>query len=188
MKALLWPLAPSGWWPCLFLLLLPGASAQGFGRRYEERVCPDRCDRARCPEVPVECAGSGQTLDSCGCCPVCAAQEGESCGGSPFGEPSCAEGLLCVLPSGGPGVAASATVRRRAKAGHCVCAGNEPVCGSDGRSYGNLCQLRTASQRSESQHQPPVIAIQRGACGQGESFAPEDGRAGEGAHLSSFPC
>uniref|UniRef100_A0A3Q3W2I2 HtrA serine peptidase 1 n=1 Tax=Mola mola TaxID=94237 RepID=A0A3Q3W2I2_MOLML len=60
----------------------------------------------------------------------------------------------------------SITVRRRSKSGICVCKAAEPVCGSDGVSYRNICELKRVSRRAQKLQQPPVLFIQRGACGQ----------------------
>ncbi|XP_066549267.1 serine protease HTRA1B [Amia ocellicauda] len=155
---MLWPLL------CAGLLFAPLLADAHISKRYV-LGCPDRCDKSLCPPIPADCI-EGDMLDQCDCCPVCATGEGEPCGGSGrLGDPVCAEGLEC---SGADGVAHSATVRRRAKSGVCVCKSPEPVCGSDGVSYRNICELRRVSSRAQKLQQPPVIFIQRGACGQGQ--------------------
>ncbi|TNN69615.1 Serine protease HTRA1A [Liparis tanakae] len=119
-----------------------------------------------CPRLPADCQ-AGQSLDACHCCPVCASGEGEACGGlGKLGDPVCGEGLECSVPAG---VAYTITVRRRSKSGTCVCKATDPVCGSDGVSYRNICELKTVSRRAQKLQQPPVLFIQRGACGKGKS-------------------
>lgn len=125
--------------------------------------CPEKCDKSRCPPIPADCL-AGDVLDRCDCCPVCASGEGEPCGGR--GDRECAEGMQCVVSDG---VEVSATVRRRAKAGVCSCSSSEPVCGSDGVSYRDICELKRVSKGAQKLQKPPVIFIQRGACGTGQS-------------------
>ncbi|KAJ8391788.1 hypothetical protein AAFF_G00085600 [Aldrovandia affinis] len=149
---------------CAGVFLLPAVVESSVSRRYVVG-CPDRCDKSLCPPIPPECS-AGEILDQCTCCRVCAAGEGEACGGSGrLGEPVCADGMECSVSDG---VAHSATVRRRSGSGACVCATVEPVCGSDGVSYRNVCELKRISSRAQKLQQPPVIFIQRGACGQGQ--------------------
>ncbi|CAB1343710.1 unnamed protein product [Coregonus sp. 'balchen'] len=133
-----------------------------------------------CPRMPAECL-AGQVLDHCNCCPVCASGEGEACGGNgKLGDPVCEEGLECSV-SGGVGY--SATVRRRGKSGVCACKTTDPVCGSDGVSYRNICELKRVSNRALKLQQPPVLVIQRGACGKDEAtLATVTCSAMEGAH------
>ncbi|MBN3282675.1 HTR1B protease, partial [Polyodon spathula] len=155
---------------CSGLLFVPLLVAEArISKRYVVG-CSDRCDKSQCPLIPTECL-AGDTLDQCDCCPVCAVGEGESCGGSGrLGEPVCGEGLECSVSDG---VAHSLTVRRRGKAGVCVCESSETVCGSDGLTYRNICELKSVSQRAEKLKQPPVIFIQRGACGQAGQANPD---------------
>ncbi|XP_034754912.1 serine protease HTRA1A-like [Etheostoma cragini] len=127
--------------------------------------CPARCDKSMCPRLPADCQ-AGQSLDACHCCPVCASSEGEACGGmGKLGDPVCGEGLECSVPGG---VAYTVTVRRRSKSGTCVCKATDPVCGSDGVSYRNICELKRVSRRAQKLQQPPVLFIQRGSCGKAQ--------------------
>ncbi|KAF6736328.1 Serine protease HTRA1A [Oryzias melastigma] len=150
---------------CVIVAVWIPADAQNSGRYVVG--CPARCDKALCPRLPADCP-AGQALDVCHCCPVCASGEGETCsggGGGKLGDPVCEEGLECSVSGG---VSLTATVRRRSKSGICVCKSPEPVCGSDGVSYRNICELKRVSRRAQKLQQPPVLFIQRGACGKAQ--------------------
>ncbi|KAF3704069.1 Serine protease HTRA1B [Channa argus] len=148
---------------CALVLLVSSCSPAEARRAKRFAIgCPDKCDKSQCAPIPADCL-AGDVLDRCDCCPVCASGEGEQCGGT--GDRECAEDLECVVTDG---VEVSATVRRRSKPGVCACASSEPVCGSDGVSYRNICELKRVSKRATKLQQPPVIFIQRGTCGKGQ--------------------
>uniref|UniRef100_A0A8C4XWL7 HtrA serine peptidase 4 n=1 Tax=Gopherus evgoodei TaxID=1825980 RepID=A0A8C4XWL7_9SAUR len=120
--------------PCWLLLLL--AAPLGKPRPPPAVPCPAVCEPARCPpRDPQLCLAAGGLLqpDRCGCCWLCAPGEGRPCAAGGL----CAHGLRCQRPAA-----------LRARGGTCLCAESpQPVCGSDGRTYRSLCQLRAENRR-----------------------------------------
>ena len=65
------------------------------------------CEQETCGETPTCCDSGYLTMGPCGCCPMCAMAEGESCGGSYYdeyagefyGSPGleCARGMRCLV-------------------------------------------------------------------------------------------
>ncbi|XP_059190322.1 IGFBP domain-containing protein [Centropristis striata] len=71
----------------------PSAAAQ----QLQALHCPP-CERIHCSTrraLKLQCKG-GVTTGVCGCCPVCARAEGETCGGTWDYLGKCDEGLVCV--------------------------------------------------------------------------------------------
>lgn len=126
----------------LFLYLADVLAAQ------PELKCPTRCDVSTCPSPSCP---SGYVPDRCNCCLVCAQGEGEACGRKD--DLPCGDGLECKHPAG----------KRLAK-GVCRCKLSSEVCGSDGKTYGNVCQLKASSRKALHQGQPGVSQVQRGPC------------------------
>ncbi|XP_075400382.1 insulin-like growth factor-binding protein 7 [Tenrec ecaudatus] len=145
----------------LLLLLLPLSSSEACGP----------CQPATCPPLPPGGCLLGETRDVCRCCPMCARGEGEPCGGHGRDRGYCGAGLEC------------ARIRKRRKSkvgagapaapdqGVCQCKSRYPVCGSDGTTYSNACQLRAASLKAEQKGQTGIIQISKGPCEQGPSIA-----------------
>eukprot|EP00058_Branchiostoma_floridae_P006467 XP_002591955.1 hypothetical protein BRAFLDRAFT_79548 [Branchiostoma floridae] len=85
------------------LLLVVGVSIADFASIKAPRLSPPYCPCMyqadfTCPPPPTDCE---LTDDYCGCCPVCARQEGQTCGLFSAG---CAAGLTCVLEECNPQV------------------------------------------------------------------------------------
>uniref|UniRef100_A0A7N8XVQ0 HtrA serine peptidase 3a n=1 Tax=Mastacembelus armatus TaxID=205130 RepID=A0A7N8XVQ0_9TELE len=93
--------------------------------------CASRCDVSVCPSPSCT---AGYVPDRCNCCLVCSPREGDPCGRK--NDRPCGDGLECKLfPAG----------RRRGSKGVCRCKMGYEVCGSDGKTYGNVCKMRACS-------------------------------------------
>ncbi|XP_029107739.1 kazal-type serine peptidase inhibitor domain 2 [Scleropages formosus] len=113
-------------------------------RRYrprDRRVSCPQCKPDRCPPIP-RCP-AGRTRDACDCCWECGNGEGRLCDpdtyfGTFFGR--CGEGLSCRA---GPRDPFSDEIPKP----RCVCNRQELLCGSDHKTYENMCQFRAARFR-----------------------------------------
>ncbi|KAK7910297.1 hypothetical protein WMY93_014981 [Mugilogobius chulae] len=129
----------------VFLYLKHGAIAEPKAK------CPARCDVSSCPSP--SCPG-GYVPDRCNCCLVCAQAEGEPCGRKD--DLACGDGLECRHPAG-----------KRLSKGVCQCKLNYEVCGSDGKTHGNVCQLKVASRRALQQGLVTISLVHKGPCDSG---------------------
>ncbi|XP_029382105.1 serine protease HTRA3 isoform X2 [Echeneis naucrates] len=108
--------------------------------------CPTRCDVSTCrsPSCP-----SGYVPDRCNCCLVCALGEGEQCGRRD--DLQCGDGLECRMG-------------KRLSKRLCQCKLSQEVCGSDGKTYGNVCQLKVSSRQALQQGLSGITQIHKGPC------------------------
>nr|XP_023496516.1 LOW QUALITY PROTEIN: kazal-type serine protease inhibitor domain-containing protein 1 [Equus caballus] len=99
------------------------------------------------PCRPEECAAprgclAGRVRDACGCCWECANLEGQLCDLDPsahfYGR--CGEQLECQLDTGGD------LSRGEVPEPLCACRSQRPLCGSDGRTYAQICRLQEAAR------------------------------------------
>lgn len=142
---------------CLFF-------THGFSEAARAEKCASRCDVSSCPSP--SCAG-GYVPDKCGCCLVCSPREGDPCGRK--NDLPCGDGLECKTLSA---AVAAAGRRRGSSRGVCRCKLDHEVCGSDGKTYGNVCKLKAASRRAVQKGRTAVSQAHKGPCSELDSGRP----------------
>ncbi|XP_058495687.1 serine protease HTRA3-like isoform X3 [Solea solea] len=120
------------------------------GAARSDSKCAAQCDASLCPSP--RCPG-GYIPDRCNCCLVCSPREGDPCGRKT--DPSCGDGMECKLLAAG---------KRRGSRGICRCKMDHQVCGSDGRTYGNVCKMRAANRKALQKGRDQIRQAHKGAC------------------------
>ncbi|KAJ8401005.1 hypothetical protein AAFF_G00389620 [Aldrovandia affinis] len=99
----------------------------------------DQCSQELCPEA-VGCR-AGVVLDRCRCCPECGNLEGQPCDLDPTANTFyglCGSDLQCQIDISDLGLG-------EVPEPQCMCKVQEAVCGSDGRTYMNMCQFKATA-------------------------------------------
>ncbi|XP_041956651.1 kazal-type serine peptidase inhibitor domain 3 [Alosa sapidissima] len=119
----------------------------------DERNSTDCADCV--PELCPQTAGcrAGVVLDSCKCCLECGNLEGQTCDLDDknvyYG--LCGSDLECKLDL-------AESVDGEAPEPQCVCVSQEPLCGSDGKTYMNNCKYK------EAKFSDPTLNVTTGPC------------------------
>ncbi|XP_051757242.1 serine protease HTRA3a isoform X2 [Ctenopharyngodon idella] len=122
--------------------------AQDLAVAEPKTKCSSRCDVSKCPSPSCP---SGYVPDHCNCCLVCSLGEGESCGRKD--DAPCGDGLECKFPAG-----------KRLSKGVCQCKATHRVCGSDGKTYGNVCKMRAAARKAQQRGLSVITQTHKGSC------------------------
>ncbi|XP_067355816.1 serine protease HTRA3a [Channa argus] len=132
------------------LLLLAFFFTHGIAAAVRSGKCASRCDVSSCPSP--SCPG-GYVPDRCNCCLVCSPREGDPCGRK--NDVPCGDGMDCKPIAAG---------RRRGSKRVCRCKMEHEVCGSDGKTYGNVCKMRAASRKAQQMGRAEVSQARKGRC------------------------
>lgn len=123
------------------------------------KECNEECDVKKCQ--PPELCLAGLIKDRCNCCSICGQREGERCFNETLKKkllrrynlyPDCGENLICKLRTDMETSDDPEAV--------CYCIKDEPICGSDGITYENECQLTEERYRKRD----GLVASSRGPC------------------------
>ncbi|XP_063045288.1 kazal-type serine peptidase inhibitor domain 2 [Engraulis encrasicolus] len=164
-------------------------------------ACPKKCQPELCPSSHLlQRCPAGRAKDSCGCCWECGNAEGQFCDVDPsaglYGR--CAEGLKCRVPPKQKSHFLSGEERKEeveeAPRPVCVCARQDVLCATDGNTYENKCQLRSAQHNMAPGQDKPTLA-HYGPCRSRPviTMGPQDSHVLEGSdavfvcEVSSFP-
>lgn len=136
-------------------------SGAGAGAASSSKKCSSQCDVSECPSPNCP---SGYVPDRCNCCLVCSRGEGELCGRK--NDLPCGDSLECRSPNG-PNKGPSA--KRSSKRRLCQCKMGYKVCGSDGKTYGNVCRMKAASRKALQKERDAITQVHKGPCPSGKS-------------------
>lgn len=131
------------------------------GSESGSKKCSSQCDVSACPSPTCP---SGYVPDRCNCCLVCSRGEDELCGRK--NDRPCGEGLECRSPNG-PNKGPSG--KRSSKRRLCQCKMGYKVCGSDGKTYGNVCRMKAASRKALQKEREAITQAHKGPCPSGKS-------------------
>lgn len=121
------------------ILMFLGVLGVALAQKHTQEECRE-CHLDECKK-PKSCV-AGLALDDCNCCEICAKAEYELCDHPDLPENKkvkhgkCGENLECKLRKDLP-------VNEGLEA-LCYCERNKDLCGSDGKTYSNICQLMAA--------------------------------------------